>query len=94
MLLWGGGYWEKCSRDERRGARIHRTWIPQENFDGLFSSRSCYNGRMKPIAVDSSDFPKLRRNGCIYVDKTAYFHRLVSDPARMAADRDGPAEQL
>ena len=49
---------------------------------------------MKPIAVDSSDFPKLRRNGCIYVDKTAYFHRLVSDPARMAADRDGPAEQL
>ena len=33
---------------------------------------------MKPIATDTHDFPSLRRNGCIYVDKTKYIHRLVS----------------
>ena len=35
---------------------------------------------LRPIARDTSDFPKLRRNGCIYVDKTAWFHRLLTDP--------------
>ena len=25
---------------------------------------------MRPIATDTNDFPKLRGNGCIYVDKT------------------------
>ena len=34
---------------------------------------------MKPIATTTSDFPDLRRSGCIYVDKTVYFHRLVTD---------------
>ena len=34
---------------------------------------------LRPIARDTSDFPKLRRSGCIYVDKTAFFHRLVAD---------------
>ncbi len=34
---------------------------------------------MKPIATDTHDFPKLRENGCIYVDKTEFMHRLVSD---------------
>ncbi len=34
---------------------------------------------MRPIATTTSDFPDLRRSGCIYVDKTAYFHRLVTD---------------
>ncbi len=34
---------------------------------------------MRPIATTTSDFPDLRRKGCIYVDKTAYFHRLVTD---------------
>ena len=34
---------------------------------------------MRPIATTTSDFPDLRRTGCIYVDKTAYFHRLVTD---------------
>ena len=33
---------------------------------------------MKPIATDTHDFPSLRRNGCIYVDKTKFIHRLVS----------------
>ena len=33
---------------------------------------------MKPIATDTHDFPSLRRDGCIYVDKTMYIHRLVS----------------
>ena len=31
---------------------------------------------MRPIATDT----KLRGKGCIYVDKTAYVHRMVSDP--------------
>ena len=35
--------------------------------------------RVRPIATTTSDFPDLRRSGCIYVDKTAYFHRLVTD---------------
>ncbi|MBO4286665.1 MAG: AAA family ATPase, partial [Kiritimatiellae bacterium] len=34
---------------------------------------------MKPIATDTHDFPKLREKGCIYVDKTEFIHRLVSD---------------
>ena len=34
---------------------------------------------MKPIATSTSDFADLIRHGGIYVDKTAYFHRLVSN---------------
>ena len=34
---------------------------------------------MRPIATDTNDFPKLRGNGCIYVDKTEFVHRMVSD---------------
>ena len=33
---------------------------------------------MKAIAKDTSDFPKLRERGCVYVDKTAYLHRLIT----------------
>ncbi len=32
---------------------------------------------MRPIATDTHDFPTLRRDGCIYVDKTEFIHRLV-----------------
>ncbi|MBR1587020.1 MAG: AAA family ATPase [Kiritimatiellae bacterium] len=34
---------------------------------------------MRSIATDTHDFPKLRQSGCIYVDKTMFMHRLVSD---------------
>ena len=34
---------------------------------------------MRPIATTTGDFADLRKRGCIYVDKTAYFHRLISD---------------
>ena len=34
---------------------------------------------MRPIATDTADFPSLRRDGKIYVDKTMYIHRLVTD---------------
>ena len=37
---------------------------------------------MRPIATDKSDFEELRKAGQIYVDKTAYFHRLITDPCR------------
>ena len=33
---------------------------------------------LQPILTDSSDFPKLRMKGGIYVDKTAYFHKLIT----------------
>ena len=33
----------------------------------------------RPIATDTNDFPLLRRDGKIYVDKTEYVHRMVSD---------------
>ena len=33
---------------------------------------------LQPIARDTSDFPKLREKRCVYVDKTAYFHRLIT----------------
>ena len=33
---------------------------------------------MRPIATDTADFPLLRKQDCIYVDKTMYMHRLVS----------------
>ena len=34
---------------------------------------------MRPIATDTNDFPKLRGKDCIYVDKTEFVHRMVSD---------------
>ena len=33
---------------------------------------------MIPIATDTADFPFLRKDGCIYVDKTMYMHRRIS----------------
>ncbi len=33
---------------------------------------------LQPISIDTCSFPEIRRKGCVYVDKTAYFHRLVS----------------
>ena len=33
---------------------------------------------MRPMATDTNDFPKMRESGCIYVDKTAYIHRMAS----------------
>ncbi len=35
---------------------------------------------LQPIAIDSGNFPELRKNKCVYVDKTAYFHRLITNP--------------
>ena len=37
---------------------------------------------MKPICTDLSDFEALRKDGLVYVDKTAYFHRLITTPGR------------
>jgi len=34
---------------------------------------------MRPIATDTHDFPSIRRDGKIYVDKTMFMHRLVTD---------------
>ena len=34
---------------------------------------------MRPIATDTHDFPSLRRDGKIYVDKTMYMHRLIAN---------------
>jgi hypothetical protein len=33
---------------------------------------------MKPIATDTADFPSLRKDGCIYVDKTMYMQSLIA----------------
>ena len=33
---------------------------------------------MKPIATDTNDFQRLRSEGCIYVDKTEFIHRLLT----------------
>ena len=35
---------------------------------------------MKPLATDTHDFPSIRKAGKIYVDKTMFMHRLVTDP--------------
>ena len=35
---------------------------------------------MRPIATDTHDFPSLRKDGKIYVDKTMFMHRLATDP--------------
>ena len=35
---------------------------------------------MQNITKDNCDFPTLRQSGCLYVDKTAWFHRLATDP--------------
>ena len=37
---------------------------------------------MRPIATDIASFEELRKAGQIYVDKTAYFHRLITDSSR------------
>ena len=33
---------------------------------------------MRPLATDTHDFPALRRDGKIYVDKTMFIHRLIA----------------
>ena len=33
---------------------------------------------LQPISTNSSDFPKLRRKRCVYVDKTGFFHKLIT----------------
>ena len=33
---------------------------------------------MRPLATDTHDFPSLRRDGKIYVDKTMFIHRLIA----------------
>ena len=37
---------------------------------------------MKPLATNIADFETMRKAGQLYVDKTAYLHRLVTDPSR------------
>ena len=34
---------------------------------------------MRPLATDTHDFPSIRERGCIYVDKTMFIHRLVTN---------------
>ena len=34
---------------------------------------------MRGIATDTHDFSSLRKDGKIYVDKTMYIHRIVTD---------------
>lgn len=34
---------------------------------------------MKPIPADIFDFPLIRKNEMLYVDKTSYFHRMITD---------------
>ena len=41
-----------------------------------------YYGPMRPIETSTSDFAALRKKGTIYVDKTAWLYRLVSDVGR------------
>ena len=36
---------------------------------------------MRPIATDTHDFPSLRRDGKIYVDKSVFIHRFVTGVA-------------
>ncbi len=33
---------------------------------------------LQPIARDTNSFPELRKNQCVYVDKTGYFHQLIT----------------
>ena len=35
---------------------------------------------MRPIATDTHDFPQIRKDGKIYVDKTMFVYRLITDP--------------
>ena len=35
---------------------------------------------MKPIATNIADFEALRKEGLLYVDKTAHLHRLITKP--------------
>ena len=37
---------------------------------------------MRPICTNLCDFEALRKAGQLYVDKTAYFHCLITDPSR------------
>ena len=38
---------------------------------------------MRPLATDTHDFPALRRDGKIYVDKTMFVHRLVANDTKL-----------
>ena len=34
---------------------------------------------MQTISKNNCDFPTLRQSGCLYVDKTAWLHRMATD---------------
>ena len=42
----------------------------------------CYTMFMQAIFDTSANFADLRKRDCIYVDKTMYLHRLITDPGR------------
>ena len=46
---------------------------------GIIDVGKARGGTMKKINTGSSDFSDLRKENVIYVDKTAYIHRLISD---------------
>ena len=51
-----------------------------------------YNSVMKEIATNIADFETLRKNGMVYVDKTAYLHKLIL--SSFVRGRGGSASRL
>ena len=37
-------------------------------------------GALQPVTKDNCDFPSIRQSKCVYVDKTAWLHRMATDP--------------
>ena len=56
--------------NNRNSRKAHADTVAHDNM----------NDTLQPILTDSSDFPEMRRKGCVYVDKTAYFHKLLLGP--------------
>ena len=54
--------------------------MADRNFSCIFVSPKCENmetKQLKPLPVGIQTFDKLIESGCIYVDKTAYIHKMV-----------------
>ena len=70
----------KCGLASATHPRLRGAWRFGNIVRMNETSEQIPEAALRPIARDTSDFADLRRSGAIYVDKTAYFHRLIAHP--------------
>ena len=72
------GTWFPNGKIILEGLQNHMGYINVYGNRGDFTIARERPNMLQSIITDSSSFPEMRQKGCIYVDKTAYLHQLIS----------------